>query len=102
VRDVAVTVARGVLLLACGEFEAVFGQASAVILVRDAADLLVVPIHDAAIGGHLVKRRNAAGDRAIDALDVLRDHAAGDAAELRLHAAWDGERGALRLARLCA
>lgn len=95
------TVRRGVLLFERAGYEALFGRAGAVVLLREGVDLLVVPLHEAAVGGHLVKLRNAAGDRAIDALDLLRDHPAGDG-EHPWHGAWDDERGALRIAAIFA
>jgi hypothetical protein len=101
VRELGVSVVRGVLQIARADFEAVFGDAATVVLLRDAADLLVVPVHQAAAGGCLVKRRNAAGDRAIDAIDLLRDEPGHDAARA-VRAVWDDARAALRLPGLFA
>jgi hypothetical protein len=93
--DVEIVVRRGTLIIPCTDYEAVFGRAGAVVLLREGADLLLVPVHHAAIGGQLVKLRNAAGDRAIDALELFRAHELDGEAELHVRAQWSPERGAL-------
>lgn len=97
-----VVVVRGILQLACADFEGVFGRAAAVVLVREDRDLWILPVHEAAIGGHLVKLRNAAGDRAIDALELFRDHGLERDREIRVTGRWVPERGALQIADLFA
>lgn len=98
--EIDVTVARGTLLFRCGDFEAVFARAGAVVLLRETTDLWILPLHQAAIGGHLVKLRNAAGDRAIDALEFFRSHEL--EGDLQCRATWVPERGALLVAGLFA
>jgi hypothetical protein len=93
---VELTVRRGTLIIDRADYEALFGQAGSVVLLREGIDLLVVPIHHAAIGGQLVKLRNAAGDRAIDVLGLFCAHERErEELELRLGAQWSPERGAL-------
>ena len=98
--DVVLSVRRGMLLFSAADFEALFGRAPSVVLLRSDADLLILPLTEAAIGGHLVKLRNAAGDRAVDALDFFRTHELPSAGALELAARWDAVRGALVVAGL--
>jgi hypothetical protein len=53
-------------------FEAHMPQVRSVALVREADDLLILPIVTAEAGGFLVKQVNARGDRAIHAADFFR------------------------------
>lgn len=55
-----------------------FAGCSGVILLRDGADLLMLPVQHAASGGYVLKIRNAAGDRVVDAGDFFRDHGCED------------------------
>ncbi len=98
--ELELVVARGTLLFARAGYEAAFGRAPAVALLRQRVDLLIAPIHEAAIGGQLVKLRNAAGDRAIDAIALSRTRELARFGERRVRACWDPERGALRIADL--
>jgi hypothetical protein len=41
------------------DYENVFGLAGAVALLRQGTDLLILPIHQAVFGGHVVRLRNA-------------------------------------------
>lgn len=65
-------------------YEAHFAGAGSVILLRKDQDLLVLPVRHAASGGYVLKIRNAAGDRVVDAGDFFRDHGLDDEAE------WEG------------
>jgi hypothetical protein len=53
------TVVRGTLMFPGADYENVFGPARAVALLRQGTDLLILPIHQAVFGGHLVRLRNA-------------------------------------------
>ncbi len=59
--------------------------------------MLVLPVRYAASGGYVLKIRNAAGDRVVDAGDFFRDHGLDDGAE------WEGaySRGAKPPADFC-
>lgn len=102
VTAIDVVVVRGVVQLSCSDFEGVFGRAASVVLVREDRDLWILPVHEAAIGGHLVKLRNAAGDRAIDALEFFRGHELERDREIRVKGRWVPERGALQVTDLFA
>jgi hypothetical protein len=113
------TVVRGTLMFPGADYENVFGPAPAVALLRQGTDLLILPIHQAVFGGHLVRLRNApsqddpaaapmgvrdvAGDPAtdrvadcvIDALEFFRQQQLDSEDELRVCAYWNPERSAL-------
>jgi len=93
-----VRVRRGVLHLSRQVYEAFLPGVGAVVLLREGSDLLVLPILQAAAGGYVVKLRNAAGDRAVDAADFLRDQGLEDQVELEAPVAWVAERACLRAA----
>jgi hypothetical protein len=57
---------------------------STVILLRDGADLLVLPVSNVVSGGYMLKLRNAAGDRVVDGADFFRDNGLSDGT------VWDG------------
>ena len=78
-------------------YEAYFGGCSSVILLRKDKDLLVLPVRYAASGGYVLKIRNAAGDRAVDAGDFFRDHGLDDGAEWEGAFSWCETLGGLRL-----
>jgi hypothetical protein len=86
---VPLTVRRGVLHFTREAYERCFPTVQAVVLVRDGRDLLVLPVRHAAAGGYLVKLRNAAGDRAVDAADFLRGNGVEDSDERRLEGVWN-------------
>ena len=71
------------------------GGRETVVLARQGVDLVVLPVHDPAAGGLLLKVRNAAGDRVVDAVELLRAHGLDEGPE-RLHPfRWDAAGGAL-------
>jgi hypothetical protein len=69
-----VTVSRGNIHIPAAVYETYFAGLNAVILLRREADLLILPVRQAAAGGFLLKLRNSAGDRVIPAADFLRDN----------------------------
>lgn len=95
IREFELTVVRGTLMFPCADYESVFGPAGAVVLLRQDTDLLILPVHQAALGGHLVTLRNIAGDRAGDALEFFRLQRLDSERELRVCAYWNPERSAL-------
>lgn len=95
-----VAIADGVLTIAAGDYDAWFGGAGAVVLLREDAALCVIPVLHAAAGGSLVKIKNAARDRAIDVRELLRAH--GDEARGVRDAHWDAARALLVVAEVFA
>ncbi len=65
-----------------------------VILLRDGADLQILPVAHAAAGGYLIKLRNRAGDRVIDAAEFFRGQGREDDTETQLTLTWCDARGA--------
>ncbi len=86
--QVPVTVRRGLLHFTREAYERVFPSVQAVVLVRDGRDLIVLPVRHAAAGGYVVKLRNAAGDRVVDAADFLRANGIEDSEQLQVEAVW--------------
>lgn len=75
--------------------ERYFGKLETVILLRRDNDLLIMPVRHAAAGGYLLKLRNGAGDRVVNAADFFRLNGVDDAVELHLLAFWCEERAGL-------
>ncbi len=96
---------RGNLYFDAALHERYFRKLETVILLRDAEDLLIMPVAHAAAGGYLIKLRNSAGDRVIDAADFFRRNSADNAAspaaamddtlETRFEPRWSSRRAAL-------
>ncbi len=74
-----------------------FAGSETVILLRRDADLLVLPVRQAASGGYIMKIRNAAGDRVIDGADFFRDQRMDDRTGWSGDFAWCEKSGGLRL-----
>src|SRR5215469_8725911 len=91
----SVVVTRGSVYLTREICESYFANLEAVILLRRDNDLLVMPVRHAAAGGHLLKLRNHAGDRVVNAGDFFRLNGIDDAVERHLSAFWSTERAGL-------
>jgi hypothetical protein len=87
----------GRLYLARQTCDRYFPEIATVILLRYNDDLLVLPVRQAASGGYLLKRRNAAGDRVVSAADFFRDQGIGDDATWEGRFAWCAQHGGLRV-----
>jgi hypothetical protein len=85
------------LYLARAVYEAYFAGRSTVILLRKDKDMLVLPVRHAASGGYVLKIRNAAGDRVVDAGDFFRDHGLEDDAAWGGAYSWCEAAGGLRI-----
>jgi hypothetical protein len=92
----SVTLKRGALYIDLALYQRYLSGLSAVILLRRDADLLILPVRHAAAGGYLLKIRNAAGDRLVDAIDFFREQSADAQDERRLCVAWSTELAGLR------
>ena len=93
-------IARGSLHVGRALIDRHFAGLQTVVLLRDDEDLVVVPMRDADAGGLLLKVRNAAGDRVVDAADFLRGQGIADDLDLRPGWTWDSERAALVVPRI--
>jgi hypothetical protein len=90
-----VTVRRGALHFTRETYERFFNSLDNVVLLRDGADLVVLPVRHQAAGGYVIKIRTGAGDRTVMAADFFRDNGIEDAIEMTLPATWSEERAAL-------
>ena len=91
-----ISIRRGSLFLKRGDCERHFGGLEAVILLRDQADLLILPVRHAAAGSYILKLRNSDGDRVVTAADFFRSNGIDDGENRELAAVWDESRAALR------
>jgi hypothetical protein len=91
-------VRRGAVHIDRDTYERLFAPLTGLVLLREGSTLLVLPVRLAGAGGYLVKVRNAAGDRVVDAADFWRENGIDDGAELELEGTWDDARGALVVA----
>jgi hydrogenase maturation protease len=91
----SVVVTRGSVYLTHAICESYFANLEAVTLLRRDSDLLIMPVRHAAAGGYLLKLRNGAGDRVVNAGDFFRLNGVDDAVERRLPAFWSTERAGL-------
>ena len=94
-RSHSVQIRRGILHFDAALYDRFFGGLATVVLLREEASLLILPVHDAAAGGYLVKLRNRAGARAVDAADFFRSHGVDDAVELERPVVWSDARAGL-------
>jgi hypothetical protein len=94
---VAIEFHDGRLYLTRGVCETYFARVDAVILLRDGADLRVLPVRNQGAGGYLLKQRNAAGDRVINGADFFRDSGLADDACWNGRFSWCERGGELRL-----
>jgi hydrogenase maturation protease len=90
-----VVVKRGSVYLTREICERYFGNLETVVLLRRENDLLIMPVRHVAAGGYLLKLRNGAGDRVVNAADFFRLNGLDDAVELHLLAFWCAERAGL-------
>ena len=86
---------RGSLYLSRAVYERYFDGLDTIVLIRRDSDLLIVPVRHAAAGGYLLKLRNVAGDRVVNAPDFFRAHGLEDEAPRNFDVAWDSQRAAL-------
>ncbi len=72
-----------------------FRNIDAVIVLIQQGELMVMPVHQATSGGSLLKVRNAAGDRVVQARDVFQDQDMLGYKTEDLPVIWQTEKGAL-------
>ncbi|MBL4682287.1 MAG: hypothetical protein JKY88_16405 [Pseudomonadales bacterium] len=87
---------RGSLYLSVEYYTRYFNGLGSVILVNRDKQLLVMPVHNEASGGLLMKIRNARGDRIIHAQEFLAFHGLENVDE-EVQGKWDTELSALVL-----
>jgi hypothetical protein len=90
-----VVVKRGSVYLTRETCERYFPGLESVILLRRDNDLVIMPVRHAAGGGHILKLRNSAGDRVVNAADFFRQNGLEDTVELHLQAFWCAKQAGL-------
>lgn len=90
-----ITLKRGGLYLVRELYDRYFPGLETVILLRRNHDLLILPVRQAAAGGYLLKARNGAGDRVVNAPDFFREQGIDEALERDLVVAWSSRSAAL-------
>ena len=91
----SVIVKRGSVYLTREIYDRYFAGLETVILLRRDDDLVIMPVRHAAAGGYLLKLRNSAGDRVVNAVDFFRANGIDDSRELELSVAWCADRAGL-------
>lgn len=76
-------------------YERYFRGVESVILLRRDNNLLILPVRHAAAGGYLLKIRNSAGDRVVNATDFLEYHGLKSETEISSPVFWSRENAAL-------
>lgn len=92
-----VDIRKGSIYLSASVVETYFQDIGAVIILIEEGDVLVLPVHQMAAGGCLLKIKNLAGDRVAMAPDVFHANGLGDFSAAGLEATWSRERGALKI-----
>jgi len=87
---------NGSLYLSVEYYDRYFKGLGSVALVNRDKQLLIMPIHNEAGGGFLMKIRNARGDRVIHAQEFLAFHGLEDM-DQAVYGQWDSELSALVL-----
>lgn len=90
-----VIVRNGGLYLSRALCDIYFNGLEGIVLLREAEDLLILPVRHAAAGGYLLKIRNVAGDRVVAAPDFFRRQGVSDTDERCLPVRWDSARASL-------
>ena len=90
-----ISVRDGSIYLPADVVDRYFRGIDAVIVLIDEGELMILPVHQATSGGCLLKLRNAAGDRVVQARDVFQDREILDYSVDNLNVVWKSEKGAL-------
>jgi hypothetical protein len=89
--------AQGRLYVPRADYDHHLAGVSTVILLRNEADLLVLPVSNVVAGGYMLKIRNSAGDRVVNGADFFRDQGLGDDEEWHGVSNWCNVYGGIRL-----
>lgn len=90
-----ISIKEGAIYLPHQIVETYFSGIDAVIVLLQEGELMVIPVHQATSGGGLLKIRNAAGDRVVQARDVFQDQDLLDYTNDSLPVKWSSEKSAL-------
>ena len=90
-----ISVRDGAIYLPADVVDTYFRGIDAVIVLLQECELRIMPVFQATSGGYLLKRRNAAGDRVVQARDVFLDKGLQDSSVRNLRVQWKADKGAL-------
>ncbi len=90
-----VSIREGSIYLPHQLVDTYFRGIDAVIVLIQKGELVVMPVHQATSGGSLLKVKNAAGDRVVQARDVFQDQDMLDLRANNLAVIWSAEKSAL-------
>ena len=91
----AVSIHEGSIYLPNQLVDTYFRDIDAVIVLIQQGELMVMPVHQATSGGSLLKIKNAAGDRVVQARDVFQNQDMLDFRTDNLAVNWSTEKSAL-------
>ena len=91
----AVSIYEGSIYLPNQLVDTYFRGIDAVIALIQQGELMVMPVHQATSGGSLLKIKNAAGDRVVQARDVFQNQDMLDFRTDNLAVNWSTEKSAL-------
>lgn len=91
----SITLKSGRLYFGQAVYDRYFAGLASVILMRREADLLIMPVRHAAAGGYVIKIRNAAGDRLVEAMDFFRGQGLEAHQDGNFPVTWSSEAAAL-------
>lgn len=94
--NVTIVLKRGSLYLSGETYDKYFAGLDAVILLGRDGHLYIMPVRNTSGGGYLLKLRNSAGDRIINAPDFFREHGLDDFQEREIDVLWDQNMAALK------
>ncbi len=86
-----ISLRRGSLYLSAALYKCYFDGLESVILMRREDDLVIMPVRHTAAGGYLLKQKNTAGDRVINATDFFLTNGIHETSEADLDVLWSKE-----------
>lgn len=92
-----ITIARGNIYLPREVCDLYFPRIDSIALLRQEADLLLIPLVQQSAGGMLLKIRNLHGDRVVHAQEFLRAQGMAEMTEHTCAVQWVSERAALQI-----
>ena len=96
IASATVELRRGSVYLGAEVYARYFEGLTSVVLLRRGDDLLILPVRHAAGGGYLLKLRNSAGDRVVNAIDFFREQGFEDSDRATVAVTWSTEDAALK------
>ena len=93
---VSITLLRGSLYIGEEIYQRYFARLDAVILLERDGHLYIMPVRNTSGGGYLLKLKNSAGDRIINAMDFFRERGLDNFDTNKFEVTWDQDMAALK------